>query len=131
MDEYDNYNKYINVKVLLPRDNGDSESGKVIGRSVDERGAKLGEKKFHPLLNTQLYNVEFPDGSVEKLTENWIAITLYSSVDEYSHQYSEVKRITGHRKGADAISKADAFICDAQGKHHRYKTTKVWELQIL
>ena len=51
MDEYDNYGKYINVDVLLPHDNGGSESGKVIGKSVNEREAKLGEKNSHPFLD--------------------------------------------------------------------------------
>ena len=84
------------MEVLLPQDGGVSEPGQIIGRSKDHTGMTSGKQNDYPLLDTRLYDVQFPDGSIEKLTANWIAMNLYASVDEYGYRHSKVQRITGH-----------------------------------
>ena len=96
VNTYANYDEYLSMEVLLPQDEGVSEPGQIIGRSKDHASKTLGKQNNNPLLDTRLYDVQFPDGSIEKLTANRIAINLYASVDEYGYRHCEVKRITGH-----------------------------------
>ena len=81
-------------------------------------------------MDTRLYDIQFPNGSIEKLTANRIAMNLYASVDEYRYRHSKVQRITGHQSGPDAIPKSKSHVTDKNGKQHRRKTTKGWELKI-
>ena len=107
-----------------------TEAGKVIGRSVDKNGNVSGKQHNNPILDTRLYDVQFPDGSIKKLAANRIAVNLYASVDEYGHRHSAVRQIVGHRHNTDAISKDEAFVIDQAGRRHRRKTTKGWDLKI-
>jgi hypothetical protein len=46
---------------------------KVIGLSMDEKGKVIGNINEDPILNTTLYDVEFPDGMVRSYAANVIA----------------------------------------------------------
>ena len=54
----------INAEVLLPQ--GEStQMAKVVRRALDENGNTIGTFDSNPVLNTLVYDVEFPDGSVK------------------------------------------------------------------
>ena len=55
------------MEVLLPRYGGVTETGKVIGRSVDKDGNVSGKQHNNPILDMRLYDVQFPDESIDKL----------------------------------------------------------------
>ena len=57
----------------------------MIGRARDENGEIIGEYDPNPLLNTSIYNVEFPDGEIKEYAANVIAENLYSQVDIHGH----------------------------------------------
>ena len=107
-----------------------TKAGKVIGFSVDKDGNVLGKQHNNPILDTCLYDVQFLDGSIEKLAANSISVNLYASVDKYGHRHSAVRQIVGHRHNTDAILKDEAFVIDQAGRRHRRKTTKGWDLKI-
>ena len=67
VNTYDDYNEYVSMEVLLPRDGGVSEPGQIIGRSKDHAGKTSGKQNNNPLLDTRLYDVKFPDGSNEQI----------------------------------------------------------------
>ena len=52
------------MEVLLPQDRGVTKAVKVIGCSVDKDGNVLEKKDNNPILDTRLYEVQFPDGSI-------------------------------------------------------------------
>ena len=82
---------------------------KVTGRKRDADGRPIGKQNPNPLLDTRLYEVEFPDGSTEAITANLIAETLWSQVDNEGRSYSVLKEIVDHRR---APSKDDGCMVD-------------------
>ena len=51
------------------------------GRKRDADGRPIRKQHPKPLLDTRLYEVEFPDGSTKAITANLIAETPWSQVD--------------------------------------------------
>ena len=63
----------INAEVLLPQ--GDSQQmAKIIRRSIDSDGLVIGEFSDNPILNSLVYDVEFPDGVVKQYAANVIGM---------------------------------------------------------
>ena len=52
------------------------------------------------------------------------------SVDQHGYTYRTVDRIINHRSNNDAISKANAFVLDANGKNRCRITLKGWDLLV-
>jgi hypothetical protein len=76
----DGFDKYIAAEVILPK--GDNMVlGKVIGRKRDCNDNPIGMGHSNPILDTRVYNVQFPDGHVQEFTANVIAQNLYSQLD--------------------------------------------------
>jgi hypothetical protein len=46
-----------------------------------------GKASAHPIPDTRLYNVEFPDGRSEEYTANIIAENMYAQCDEEGNQF--------------------------------------------
>ena len=55
------------------------------------------------ILNTEVYNIETPNGHIDEYTANDIAENLYSQVDGNEYNYSILYEIVGHRKTDDEI----------------------------
>jgi len=82
-DAYDAqmYDQYISAEVMVPK--GDIlVSARVIGRKTDRDGNPIGVGQLNPLLDTRVYEVQFPDGHTEEFAANTIAENIYSQVDE-------------------------------------------------
>jgi hypothetical protein len=62
------YDKMIQAEVRLPQ-NGEFKRGKVIGRSVDATGKTTGTYDENPILNSVIYDIEFPDGETKQYAE--------------------------------------------------------------
>ena len=77
----------VNTEVLLPQGEG-SRLARVICRFVDENGEVIGDHNNNPILNTILYNVEFPDGVIKPYAAYTIAENILASVylDGYHSQ---------------------------------------------
>ncbi len=78
----------INDEVLLPQ--GDSQQmAKVIRRSIDSDVIVIGEFDENPILNSLVYDVEFPNSVVKQYAMNVIAKTVFSQVDNSGfHKYA-------------------------------------------
>jgi hypothetical protein len=120
------YDQYLTASVLMDR-GGDTMLGTVKNRKRDSEGNPVGRSNMNPLLDTREYEVEFPDGSIDVLTANTIAESLYSQVDEEGRSYSILSEIIDHRKDGNAISGDDAKI---PGTDRLRWTTKGWQLLV-
>ena len=67
----DQYDWLINSEVLLPHQDKQSHAV-VVGRHSDKDGNLIGMNDSYPILNTALYDVAFPDGTVKKYAANTI-----------------------------------------------------------
>jgi hypothetical protein len=52
---------YLNMELALPRSGGEVEFAKVTKRLRDKDGLPIGTANDNPILDTRIYEVEFPD----------------------------------------------------------------------
>ena len=121
------YDNYLTAEVVLPH-GGESARAKVTARKRDADGNPIGRRNANPLLDTRLYEVEFPDGSTEAVTANLIAENLFAQVDAEGRSYSVIKDIVDHRKNGHALSKDDGYITTNSGNRKPKRTTRGWDL---
>ena len=120
---------YLNVEIALPRsDDPEWRCGRVVKRAKGIDGEPVGTANDNPMLDTRVYEVEFPDGHLEELAANTIAECMYAQVDSEGHRHVLLDEIVDHRKTPDALPMDDAFITQPNGVQKRRKTTAGWEL---
>ena len=130
VDTIPDLDQYLNAEVLLPKDGKHMQAAQVIGRSTDGNGNPIGQYDANPIMNSRVYDVMSPDGSIQQYAANIIAENLYSQVDEEGHRYIMLDEIVDHRKNDDAVEKQDAFITNNYGRKSRTITTKGWDFLI-
>jgi Reverse transcriptase (RNA-dependent DNA polymerase) len=122
----ESYDQYISVKVLLPR--GETQERAVVKRrSKDEDGNPIGIRNANPILDTREYEIEFPDGSIDILTANMIAESMYSQIDSEGHHTLLINEISDHATDGSAVKTDDGFV---PGTQQRRWTTKGWKLLV-
>jgi len=130
VDAYDAqmYDQYISAEVMVPK--GDIlVSAKVTGCKTDRDGKPVGVGHSNPLLDTRVYEVQFPDGHTEEFAANTIAENIYSQVDEEGNQYLLMQEITDHKKDGSAVAADDKWIHHGYNKQLR-RTTQGWQLRV-
>ena len=70
----------MNDEVIIPQGE-EKRLAKVIKRSVDSDSKVIGDYNELPLLNTMLYDVQFPDGSNKPYSANFIAENILMQAD--------------------------------------------------
>ena len=103
------YDAMINAEVLLPQGEG-MKSAKVKGRAKDSEGNIIGNYDSNPLLNSMLYDVEFPDGAIKQYAANTIAQNMYAQVDSEGHSTSVLESIVDFAKTKKAIPMSDKYV---------------------
>jgi len=94
-DDIDDYeeetlDKLLATEVSLPK--GDLQCiGKVINRKRDIEGNLVGRANVNPIIDTRVYEVEFPDGTIADYSANVIAEALYSQVDADGNRFLLLK----------------------------------------
>ena len=63
------FDKYLAAEVILPKGKN-LVLGKVIGRKRDPDGNPIGRGHSNPIIDTHLYQVQFPNGHVEEYSAN-------------------------------------------------------------
>ena len=88
--------RYLGLNVLLPQ-GGKLQEAKVVSRKHTHDGKMLtGQALSNPILDSRIYNIEFPDGGIGDFTTNTIAESLYSSLDDEGYNYGILEGIIGH-----------------------------------
>jgi hypothetical protein len=93
LDEYDEetLDNLLAAEVLLPK--GDYQFvGKVVGWKRDQEGNPIGRAHSNPILDTRVYEVEFPDGTISEYSANVLAEALYAQVDADGNRSCYLKR---------------------------------------
>ena len=65
--------RFIHAEVHLPQGER-TQTAKVIGRTKDVDGNTIGTFNEHPLHNSMVYDVEFPDGEVKEYSEQYYIV---------------------------------------------------------
>ena len=77
------------------------------------KGVKTFDNK--PVLNSLIYDVEFPDKTVREYAANIIAQNMYSSLSENGFSKLMLDCILEHSKDNSTVSKADKYLITKKG----------------
>ena len=78
--------QYVNAELLFSR--GDKMTrGQVICQKHDADCNLIGRSNKNPILDTHLYEVEFPGGEMTELAPNIIAESMYAHCDADENEY--------------------------------------------
>ena len=114
--------EYVGAEVNLPR-GGVMRSGKVTGRKRSADGSLLGTRNDNPILDTRMYEVEFPDGEVTEFTANVIAENMWAQCNLDGTQQILLQDIIDHKFTKEAVKFADRFVY-IDGRRYMKKSTK-------
>lgn len=120
---------YINMELALPRGGGEVKLGRVTKRLRYKDGFPIGTANDNPILDTSVYEVEFPDGhKASLLAANAIAENLFSQIDDEGNRHVMLDEIIGHRTNGKEMKQQGAFIVNCSGTRCRRETTIGWEI---
>ena len=130
-DEYtpESMDEYLSAELLMPHGDG-MQCARVIQCHCDDDGKPLGLRHLNPILDSCLYEIEFPDGSTDVVAANLIAENLYSQIDNEGHSHTIMKEIVDHQKSVWAVPKKDGYHVSHSGFKTPKYTTAGWELQV-
>eukprot|EP00957_Ditylum_brightwellii_P091079 6934215-Ditylum_brightwellii.AAC.1 len=81
------------------------------------------------MMNTMIYNVEFPDGQVHEYVANIIAENMLTHIDSDGYTKTLMELIVDYKKDeAVAVTKNDMYVVTPQGQKRAHKTTQGWRL---
>ena len=130
LDQNPAYNILIHSEVVLPHQDK-LWNAKILRRSLDPTGRSVGTYHKNPILNTLVYDVEFPDGEVKEYSVNVIAENLLSQVDNEGFTLTAFDSILKHTKDDNAIEKKDLYFRTRSGTRRMRKTTCGWKFLVL
>ena len=84
----------------------------------------------NPILDTQLYNVEYLDGHKAALAANAIAINIFVQVDNEGHRHILLDSIADHRTNGKQVTVNNVFVTSPNGGKRPCETTKGWEILV-
>lgn len=130
LDQQPYYDKLINAEIMLQQDDK-VQMGKVKGRTIGPHGGTMGSYDDNPILNSLIYDVEFPDGEVKEYAANILAENMFSQVDSEGHSKLLMKEIIDWRRDpATAVPMDDKYLTTRSGQRRLRKTTQGWDLLV-
>ena len=129
----DSLDNYIGTNVVIP---GTSEGIEPViavikGRKRDHNGNPIGISNPNPILDTRIYQLEFPDGRVEEYGMNLIVENLLTQVDEQGWDTGIFNEIIDVRKDElIAIPIGPTSTISLNGRDKPIVTTKGWDILI-
>jgi hypothetical protein len=107
------------------------QTAKVKQRSIGPDGNITGEYHDNPILNTIVYDVEFPDGTIKEYAANMIAENMLTQVDADGYTTPLMEGIVDYKKDdAVAVSQEDMYVVTRRGQKRLRKTTQGWKLLV-
>jgi hypothetical protein len=88
---------YLNMELAIPRDSDGPEFVRVTKRLKDKDGLPIGRANNNPILNTRMYEVEYPGGHKASLVANAIAENMFAQVNDEGNQHVLFEEIINHR----------------------------------
>eukprot|EP01082_Thalassiosira_pseudonana_P000070 g27.t1 g27 contig1:60384-63019(+) len=117
---------YVNAEIMLPRGDG-FERGRVVKRKRGIDGEVIGRANSNPILDTRLYEVQFPGGEVTELTANVIAQSMYAQCDADGNEYLLLESFVDYRKESGALRMDEQEIV-VRGRKSLRRSTKGWKI---
>ena len=119
---------YLNMELALPRGGGEVEFARVVKRMRDKDGLPIGTANDNPILDSRIYEVEFPDGHKASLAANVIAENLFAQVDPEGNRLALLDDIVDYRTNGKQVLMEDGLVTTSMGTKRKKETTTGWEL---
>ena len=68
------------------------------------------------ILNTILYEFEFPDGTLRSYAANIIANSIYNQVEVCELSCAQLQSIVEYKRDGNAVDKADQYVVTKRGQ---------------
>ena len=118
--------EYVHALVMLPR-GSQMTCGTVKVRKQDLDDNPIGCQSDNPILDTRLYDIEFPDGKVTPLMANTIVQAMYTQSNVDGNEYLLLKSFVDVQKVPTAIS-LDKQKSIHNGREYMRHTTLGWHV---
>ena len=124
--------KFIGAKVPLPHPNGEMIEATVKSRKRTATGMLKGTEHDNPMMDTRVYEVEFPDGSYDEYAANVLIENLYQHIDDDGKHHSILRSIVDHDCDSNIALSMDegTYECPKSGVLRKRITTKGWKLKV-
>ena len=119
----------INSYVLIP-DEEMQQTAKVICRTINSNGNIIVTFYEKPVLNSLVYDVDFPDGAVKHYASNIIAENLSSQIESSEKYRQALDKIVLHSKLVNVVSMKDTYVTNNKEFQKLSQTTIGWEFLI-
>lgn len=119
--------KYIGAHVLLPNSDGIEVLCRVKGRKRNANGTPIGVANSNPILDTRIFEVEYPDGHFDSFSTNIIAESIYSNADDQGDSTGLLSEIVDWKKTDKAVRIEDGFVGPDKKP---VITTKGWSIKV-
>ena len=96
----------------------------------DKDRRTIGTESKNPILDSQMYEVEYEDGHKVAMAANVIVSNLFAQFDQDRQRFVLFEEIIDWRTDGSQIKPEDAFIHISNGIKRRRETTKGWEVCI-
>ena len=121
IDQKPAYNKIINFKVPLQLDQ------KVVAYRLKQiqlrpEGDISGRYNVNPMLQSMIYEVNFPDSQVNYYAENIIANNVLSHIDDKGYSFTFVNIIVDYKRDNSAVDMGDKYVVTRR-RQHRLRNT--------
>jgi hypothetical protein len=117
---------YIGMNVVVHDQMSDLPViAKIIRRKRDSAGNPIGVASDNPILDSRIYELEYPTGRIEEYSVNTIVENLVQQVGQEGFDHGIMKEIIDHQKDEDVAIKSSDFPGEP------VITTKGWDLKIL
>eukprot|EP00560_Eucampia_antarctica_P001493 CAMPEP_0197842876 /NCGR_PEP_ID=MMETSP1437-20131217/46993_1 /TAXON_ID=49252 ORGANISM="Eucampia antarctica, Strain CCMP1452" /NCGR_SAMPLE_ID=MMETSP1437 /ASSEMBLY_ACC=CAM_ASM_001096 /LENGTH=83 /DNA_ID=CAMNT_0043452821 /DNA_START=957 /DNA_END=1208 /DNA_ORIENTATION=+ len=83
---------------------------------------------MNSILDSCIYEVQFPDGSTHAYSTNVIAVNIYDRATDDGDYETYLRHIVDIRKNDKAISLEDGMFTTPSGTRRKVITTKGWEV---
>jgi hypothetical protein len=122
------YDKLIGAELMVDFGTEGKRQATVKKRARDYDGHLLGSQHRNPQLDQREYEIEYDDGTSQRMFGNIIAANLYAQMDEDGISHALLNEIIDHRKDETAITRENGFTLSRYGARTPKRTTKGWEL---
>ena len=114
---------------MLPDQKGEKLMGK-FRKYIKCDDIITGEDHYNSMQNKSLYEVEYPDRTMDKLAYNILAENMISQLDSEDLQYQVLTKVTNQKRDYRTITKVGGFIKSSNGNLNQNRTTLGWKLLV-
>jgi hypothetical protein len=118
---------YLHTELAISRDINGPEYARVTKHLRDKDRLPIAMANSNPILDTRMYEVEYPDGNKASLAANAIAENMFAQVNNEGNQHVLFEATMDHWTEGSEVQQQDAFITTPAGTKQRRETTKGWE----